>query len=85
MLEQEAVGLQELLVRYDQLEKALIEVAVSATKALNSSTSTPTRKPPSSTNLRSRVRSSSLRAGVLCVCDQMCACACVVVSVVLRD
>jgi hypothetical protein len=60
MLEQEAVGLQELLVRYDQLEKALIEVAVSATKALNSSASTPTRKPPSSTNLRSRVCSSSL-------------------------
>lgn len=56
MLEQEAVGLQELLVRYDQLEKALIEVAVSATKALNSSTSTPTRKPPSSTNLRSRMQ-----------------------------
>jgi hypothetical protein len=66
MLEQEAVGLQELLVRYDQLEKALIEVAVSATKALNSSASTPTRKPPISTNLRSRVCSSSL-------CGRVCA------------
>jgi hypothetical protein len=65
MLEHEAASLHELLVRYDQLEKALIEVAVTATKvhttatSSSSSTSIPIRKQPSGNlrNLRVRRRS----------------------------